>query len=134
MTPFFLLAGLVVLAVAVLFTVWMRSRRRSVGAAHAVRLVKHWRAAIAVTDPARRVLETEKILDAALTVLGFSGSFGDKLKKAGPRFTNVQSIWDAHKLRNRIAHEAGFGISDAEAKRATDAFARGLRDVGVEVG
>lgn len=133
MIPFLTLAGLVVLAVVVMLGVWLKLRKRGLSASQAEKLIMQWQSAVQVADLGRRVLETEKILDGALTLLGYPGSFGDKLKRAGPRFKHVQSIWDAHKLRNRIAHETGFTVNGSDAKRAADAFARGLRDLGVNV-
>ena len=62
------------------------------------------------------------MVDNLLGALGYQGSFADKLKKAGPRFQNLDALWSAHKLRNRIAHEVGIHVQPKEAERALRAF------------
>ena len=95
---------LILLAAFFLWFVWWRSRSRGLSEAQKRQIRHHWSAALSTADPQRRVLEAEKILDQALKILGFSGSMADKLRVAGPRFSDVQKVWDAHKLRNKIAH------------------------------
>ncbi len=82
-----------------------------------------------LSDRARRVLEAEKIVDSALSALGYGGTFAEKLQRAGPRFSALQALWDAHKLRNRIAHERSVSVDDAQVKRALAAFERALKDL-----
>ncbi len=52
------------------------------------------------------IMEADIILDELLTSLGYLGtSIGDKLKGARPEiFASLQDAWDAHKVRNQIAH------------------------------
>lgn len=80
-------------------------------------------------DPKHAVLDADKILDYALSKKGFEGHLGEKLKKAGSRFSDLNGLWSAHKLRNRIAHEMG-DIDASEAKRALSQFKKGLNDLG----
>lgn len=88
---------------------------------------QHWALMLKLDDPQRQVIEAEKILDAVLTRRGWKGSFGDKLKEHGNLLKNVQAVWAAHKLRNRIAHEMGMRVSPAEAQSAVKAFEHALR-------
>ena len=104
-----------------------RSRRLSVALRHT--LHADLTGLETVSDPARRVLEAEKIIDHALSALGYGGTFAEKLQKAGPRFSAGQTLWDAHKLRNRIAHERSVTVDSAQAKRAIAAFKRALKDL-----
>lgn len=92
---------------------------------------KHWANVIAVHsfNPAKAVLDADKILDYALSKHGFSGSLGEKLKKSGPRFSDLNSVWAAHKLRNHIAHELS-DLSSREAKDALANFKKALNDLG----
>ena len=71
-------------------------------------------------------------MDYALKKHGFEGSLGEKLKKAGPRFNDLNAVWSAHKLRNRIAHELS-EINKEEAKRALKQFKRALNDLGAKL-
>lgn len=126
----FSLAILVLAAVTILFVVWKVSRRsRHMTTSDRARFERAWKLMLQASDPHRRIVDAEKILDAALTQLGYEGSFGDKLKNAGPRFSQLQSLWEAHKLRNRIAHEVGMSVTAGDAKRAIRAFEKALHDL-----
>lgn len=122
-------AILAVLAAFFLWFVWWKSKARGLSAGQKEEIWNHWHRALAIGDPHRRVLEGDKVLDHALRLLGYGGSMADKLRKAGPRFSNVQSVWDAHKLRNGIAHEVGASVSDREVQKAMHAFEKALRDL-----
>ncbi len=70
------------------------------------------------------VIEADIMLDALLDSLGYVGtSIGDKLKTVQPgAFRSIEDAWDAHKVRNAIAHE---GSDFVLTKRATqDAIAQ----------
>jgi len=109
---------LVVLAVIVLAGVVIQSRRRGMSASGRAKVERALGEALAQQDDVRRVLAVDVVLDIALTELGFAGSLGEKLKKAGPRIPNLQAVWDAHKLRNRLAHEHGASIDRSQVDRA----------------
>jgi len=121
-----LISGALILALFVVFSVW-RGARRKLSKEHLVQLKREWSHVAGLPDPTRRVLEAEKVLDHAFTLLGYKGSFADKLKKAERVLSNYQPLWDAHKLRNRIAHEPGFSISEQDAKRAVAQFEKALK-------
>lgn len=77
------------------------------------------------------VLNADKLLDRALIELGLSGkTMGERMKRADSRFTKVNSVWYAHKLRNQIAHEPDFELDYNEASRALAAFRQALKDLG----
>jgi hypothetical protein len=105
-------------AAAVLLGVYAKTRRRGLPAASKTKIVSALAQAVSQRDPVRRVLAVDAVLDLALTELGFAGSLGDKLKKAGPRIPTIQAVWDAHKLRNRLAHEHDADVNKAETDRA----------------
>ncbi|MEK9132073.1 MAG: hypothetical protein AAB447_04175 [Patescibacteria group bacterium] len=66
------------------------------------------------------IVEADIMLDELLTVLNYHGdSIGDKLKAVEPSdFDTLQSAWEAHKVRNQIAHEGSeFLLTEREAKR-----------------
>ncbi len=65
-----------------------------------------WRAAI---------LDADNMLDELVTSLGYTGSsLGEKLTSIRVNdFPTLQSAWEAHKVRNMIAHEGpGFNFTD----------------------
>ena len=76
------------------------------------------------------IMDADKLLDYALAKRGFEGTLGEKLKKAGPRFSDLNGIWTAHKLRNQIAHEL-VDLNLLEAKNALFQFKKALNDLGV---
>lgn len=52
------------------------------------------------------IIEADIFLDSVLTDHGYSGAtMGEKLKSANSAsFTTIQDAWEAHKVRNEIAH------------------------------
>lgn len=114
-----IIIGFLVLAAAVtLFFVWMLTRRRRLSSAARVRVQGILRHAATLQDPSARVLEADKALDALLGALGYRGSLGNKLKAASSRLQHIDALWRVHKLRNRLAHEAGARASVREAEHA----------------
>ena len=77
------------------------------------------------------IIEGDKLLDKAMVEMGVSGkTMGDRLKKAGGRFTNLNAVWRAHKLRNAIAHESDVEISYKQAFNALAIYKQALKDLG----
>ena len=77
------------------------------------------------------IIEADKLLDKAMVEMGIPGkTMGDRLKKAGSRFSNLNAVWRAHKLRNAIAHESGFEVSYKQAFNALAIFKQALKDLG----
>lgn len=77
------------------------------------------------------VLEADKLLDRALKERGAKGqTMGDRLKNSRNSLSNNNSVWQAHKLRNRIAHETGVALKQGEVRAALSGFASGLKDLG----
>ena len=74
--------------------------------------------------------EADKLLDHVLKQLGYGGErMGERLKQAGPRFTDKNAVWRAHKLRNALAHEIGFDLVPSQAKEALSDFEQALKDL-----
>jgi len=70
-------------------------------------------------DWKQAIIESDIILDEILTKMGYHGeSVGEKLKRVEPAdFNSLQDAWDAHLVRNRIAHDgSSYTISQHEAK------------------
>lgn len=87
---------------------------------------KRWERVMAHLNSAREsdwrlaVLEADVLLDEMVTGMGYHGdSLGEKLKGIEPSdFTTLEKAWEAHGVRNRIAHEgAAFALTEREAKR-----------------
>ena len=77
------------------------------------------------------IIEADKLLDKAMHEMGVPGkTMGDRLKRSGSKFTNLDSVWRAHKLRNAIAHEAGLEIGYKQATTALSIYKQALKDLG----
>ena len=77
------------------------------------------------------VIDADKLLDKALCEMGVAGkTMGERLKRSGDKFSQLNSVWYAHKLRNQIAHEHGFRIEYKQAKHALITFRNALKDLG----
>ena len=77
------------------------------------------------------ITEADKLLDKALIEMGIPGkTMGERLKKSGTKFSNLNAVWRAHKVRNAIAHEAGFEVSFQQAKNALEIYKQALKDLG----
>ena len=77
------------------------------------------------------ILNADKLLDQALRQNGFKGdTMGARMKAATNSWTNANNVWNAHKLRNRIAHETDVKVGYDNARRALGAFKQGLKDMG----
>lgn len=73
------------------------------------------------SDWRQAIVEADIILDTMLNAMNYEGnSIGEKLKKIEPSdFLTLNKAWEAHKIRNKIAHTgSGFELSKDEAERA----------------
>lgn len=75
------------------------------------------------------ILEADNMLFEILREKGYTGeTVGDMLKSAS--FKTVQMAWDAHGVRNRIAHEgSNFQLTEREAKRAFTLYESVFREL-----
>ena len=77
------------------------------------------------------IIEADKLLDKAMIEMGVVGkTMGDRLKRVGSRFTNLNGVWRAHKLRNAIAHESDIEVSYKQASNALAIYKQALKDLG----
>ena len=82
-------------------------------------------------EPQFAVIEGDKVFDNALKQLGFKGeTMGDRLKSAQPSIKNINDVWSAHKLRNRLVHEPDVEISMRDVQTALSSFEKALRQMG----
>ncbi len=80
------------------------------------------------------IIEADILLDETLTNAGYVGqTLGEKLKSANPSsFTTLQDAWEAHKVRNEIAHVGSdFVLTQKIAKETLTRFERVFREFGV---
>jgi len=71
------------------------------------------------------ILEADVMLDEMLRAGGFHGETLGEMLKDIPKgdFKTIDSAWEAHKIRNAIAHEgSGFLLSQRESKRVIELY------------
>ncbi|MAF20771.1 MAG: hypothetical protein CMI55_03760 [Parcubacteria group bacterium] len=79
------------------------------------------------------VIEADKIFDNLLKKMGYQGEdMGERLKQITPaQIANIDQVWQAHKVRNRLAHEPDFQLKRHEAKRVIEIYQRAFEDLEV---
>ncbi len=125
------IAGMIVLAFVIIVYVFVMQRSRGLKGAAQQKVRSVWLLIEKIDDPKTQILEADKVLDLSLKLLGYQGTLGEKLKRAGPRFSDTNAIWRAHKLRNSIAHELDAKVSPAQAAESMRAFKQALKDLGM---
>lgn len=97
------------------------------------------------------LMDADKLLDYVLTQYGVSGeTLGDRLKNAeklivgekikkGQKVSQTEwnkykknkelynKIWEAHKLRNKLAHELNFEVKNKDLKTSYTSLKRGIK-------
>ena len=77
------------------------------------------------------ILSADKLLDKALKESGIPGeTMGDRLKQSDRLLQDINGVWAAHKMRNRIAHEVGGNINKVVAKRMLAIYKNALKVLG----
>ena len=72
------------------------------------------------SDWRQAIIESDIMLDELLTRLGYLGdSVGEKLRAVNPEhFQTLNNAWDAHRVRNEIAHQGStYDLSEQLAQR-----------------
>lgn len=95
--------------------------------------VKHLASGSSESDWRRAVMEADILLGEALKAQGYRGNtVGELLKDANPLQMHTLDIaWQAHKVRNEIAHGGeGYHLSEWDAKATIDFYRRVFEELG----
>lgn len=71
------------------------------------------------------IIEADIMLEDMINAMGYSGeSLGEKLRNADEgKFSTIDKAWEAHRVRNQIAHQgAAFVLSEREARRVINLY------------
>lgn len=85
------------------------------------------------SDWRQAIIEADIMLDDLLSQLGYPGqSVGEKLKSVDPgRFQTLQYAWEAHKVRNEIAHAgSAYKLEEHSAHRTIAMYEAVMREHG----
>lgn len=84
-------------------------------------------------DWRQAIIEADIMLDDLLSQLGYHGmTLGEKLRAVDPaRFRTLQNAWEAHKVRNDIAHQgSAYPLTDHIAYRTIHNYEAVMREHG----
>ncbi len=136
MSDWIISAVIVFVLVDLLLMAWVfyrRRRRPRISASELDFVRRQWQLIRHGNNPKNDILEADKLLDFVLGKQGYTGSLGEKLKLASKLFSDLNAVWAAHKLRNRLAHELDFQPNNTEITAALAGFHRALVDLGVKL-
>lgn len=79
------------------------------------------------------IMEGDKLVDLVLSSKVSGGTMGERLKRAAKLFTKptYNDLWTAHKIRNKVAHEADFEGLSSDARLAVRGFEKALKELGI---
>jgi hypothetical protein len=77
------------------------------------------------------IIDADKLLDDALKQSHAKGkTMGERLVTVQRTLTNNDSVWYAHKLRNKLVHEQYDNLKERDVKEALIGFRQALKDLG----
>ncbi len=79
------------------------------------------------------IVEADKLVDSILKSEVEGETMGERLKNARNLFHKVtyDRLWTAHKIRNKVVHEADFDGLSSDAKLAIRNFEKALQELKV---
>ena len=77
------------------------------------------------------VIEADSLVDNVLRASGYPGdTMGDRLKNIDKsQIVTLDELWEAHKIRNRLAHDLNYFLRYGEAKRAVQLYEKTLKEL-----
>lgn len=79
------------------------------------------------------VIEADKLVDDLLKQAGYPGdTMGERLMNIEQgQLLSLQGLWEAHKIRNKLAHDVNYFLRYAEARQAIKFFEEALKELQV---
>jgi len=125
---------LVIVFLFIFFLIFLRKRHFVFNPKELQYIKSHWIRIIDMfhSHPRDAILDADKLLDYALKTKGYEGSLGEKLKKSGRLFSDIDSVWAAHKVRNSIAHDMD-EMDEKYLRLALQNYKKALNDLGAKL-
>lgn len=77
------------------------------------------------------VINADKLVDDALKKRKYKGrTMGERMVAAQRDMSDNDGVWFAHKLRNRLVHEADINLKETDVKKALLGLRQALKDLG----
>lgn len=74
------------------------------------------------------VIEADKLMDSALKgAKARGGTMGERLRYMASLHPQMRPVWEAHNLRNELAHNSHYILRKNDAERALKIFKEGLK-------
>lgn len=82
------------------------------------------------SDWKQAIIEADNLLDEMVKSMHYPGeNLGERLKNIEPSdFVTLQDAWEAHKVRNQIAHESDFSLTRREARRVMGLYEKVFKE------
>lgn len=79
------------------------------------------------------IIEADKLVDDLLKQAGYPGdTMGERLMNIEKgQLLSLQGLWEAHKIRNKLAHDTNYFLRYAEARQAVKFYEEAIRELGV---
>lgn len=77
------------------------------------------------------IIEADSLIESTLGRMGFVGkSIAQRLRSVTPsELPSINDVWEAHKVRNKIAHETDFSPTKEETMRALAVYKKALEEL-----
>jgi hypothetical protein len=80
------------------------------------------------------IINADKLLDEALKRRRFRGkTMGERMVAAQRELSDNDGAWYAHKLRNRLVHEADVKLKEGDVRKALVGIRQALKDLGAAI-
>ncbi|MDD4761533.1 MAG: hypothetical protein PHZ25_00705 [Candidatus Pacebacteria bacterium] len=79
------------------------------------------------------IIECDRILDEVLKAAGYKGeTMANRLEQiSSAQLANIEKIWKAHKIRNRIVHEENFSLSLEDVEGIVREYKKAFQEFGL---
>lgn len=107
MNTYFLLALLIAIILFGVFVAFFWKKRKKTGLSEERKQYygREIRKTSAFPSPNERIMKYDTILNHILKDHGYSGTVSDQLKEKPIIINDIETIWNLHKLRNRLTHD-----------------------------
>lgn len=122
---------IIVLDVAMVFYVLYRRYRKKLSPATIKYIRQQWKQIIGQSDHRHAIMDADKLLNYTLSQMGLRGSLGAKLKKSNHLFSKINDVWKAHKVRNNIAHQINYQVSEKVYKKTMLYFKKAFEELDI---
>jgi len=81
------------------------------------------------------VIKADKLLAYALVRVSSGATLGTQLKNARRKFSpkTYQGLWDAHKVRNSLVHDADFDLTNLIAREVLGKYKAAFKTLGANI-